>query len=134
MASELKEEIFEVMYEDMLNENLMKHHMDLRISTTSLEQMQHILTTIIKSLNSGNDYRVVQTNEYAVTYYKVGQMQQEIVMYKNAARYITIHGLPGSGVQKRWTSPIPKIGNEKFESSIYLALKKAIEQKGVVIA
>ena len=75
MASELKEEIFEVMYEDLLNENLMKHHMDLRISTTSLEQMQHILTTIIKSLNSGNDYRVVQTNEYAVTYYKVGQMQ-----------------------------------------------------------
>lgn len=75
MGSELKCDKFKIVYEDVLNEHLMKYHMDLKISTNSLEQMQFILNSILKSLKTSNDYTVLKTNEYSVIYYKVGQIQ-----------------------------------------------------------
>ena len=69
------EKMNRILVDYSLNEHLMKHHLDLKITAISMDQIKSILGLILKALDDSNDYRVIKTPTYNLTYYKIGQIQ-----------------------------------------------------------
>lgn len=69
------EKLTKILFDQPFNEHLMKHHLDLKINAISMDQMKSILGLILKALDDSNDYRVIKTPTYNLTYYKIGQIQ-----------------------------------------------------------